>query len=66
MSGLFVDNGAVDLCGLVEEWKKDEKEMHTLPEDKRGNLLLYNYTNLRKKIITVPKDTLTNFFGLLP
>ena len=48
MTCIFENNGAVDMCQLVEEWKSDEKEMHSLPEDRRGKLLLYNYAGLRK------------------
>ena len=66
MTCIFEYNGAVDMCQLVEEWKSDEKEMHSLPEDRRGKLLLYNYSGLRKEIISVPKETLSTFFGLLP
>lgn len=40
--------------------------MALLPEDKKGHLLLYNYTELRKNIIHLPKQTLASFFALLP
>jgi len=40
--------------------------MHELSEDKKGKLILYNYSDLRKKIIHEPKKTLTYFFQLLP
>lgn len=50
----------------MEEWKKDEKEMHELSEDKKGRLILYNYSDLRRKIINVPRQTLNCFLSLLP
>jgi hypothetical protein len=66
MEKMFGENSGVELCGFVEQWKKDEREMQELAEDKRGRLLLYNYAELRKKIVHAPRHTLAAFFGLLP
>lgn len=30
MASIFKENNGVELCNSVEEWKKDEKEMHEL------------------------------------
>jgi hypothetical protein len=66
MTGIFQDNNAVELCGMVDQWKKDEREMAALHEDKRGQLFLYNYGDFRRNIINLPKQTLSSFFTLLP
>jgi hypothetical protein len=66
MTAIFKDNNGVELCNYVEEWKRDEKEMHELSEDKKGRLILYNYSDLRRKIINVPRQTLNCFLSLLP
>lgn len=66
MSTIFSQSTGVDLCTYVEQWKQDEKTMAQLPEEKKGSLLLYNYSALRKHIIGIPRQTLTNFFALLP
>ena len=51
---------------MVNQWKQDEKEMSELNEDKKGRLLLFNYAHFRRNIINLPKNTLANFFALLP
>ena len=51
---------------MVDQWKRDEREMGELNEDKKGKLLLFNYADFRKNIINLPKQTLSNFFTLLP
>lgn len=66
VTAIFRDNTAVELCNYVEEWKRDEKEMHELAEEKKGRLILYNYTDLRRKIVNVPRQTLNCFLSLLP
>ena len=40
--------------------------MAELSEDKKGTLLLYNFSQFRKNIINLPKQTLACFFSLLP
>jgi hypothetical protein len=66
MGAIFHDNNGVELCNYVEEWKRDEKEMHELTEDKKGRLILYNFADLRRKIVGVPRQTLSQFLSLLP
>ena len=66
MPNIFKNNNAVELCNEVEQWKRDEKQMHQLADEKNGRLILYNYTELRKKIINSPKSTLNCFLSLLP
>ena len=66
MANIFRENNGVELCNFVEQWKRDEKEMAGLVEEKRGRLLLYNYAELRRNIVGAPKQTLSAFFALLP
>ena len=40
--------------------------MNELSEEKKGKLLIYNYNQLRKNIVNIPKQTLNCFFSLLP
>lgn len=40
--------------------------MHELTEDKKGRLILYNFADLRRKIVGIPRQTLSCFLSLLP
>ena len=63
---IFKESNGVELCNYVDQWKRDEKEMSQLSEDKKGKMLLYNYSQFRRNIINLPKQTLASFFSLLP
>ena len=40
--------------------------MQLLPDNKNAGLLVFNYTELRKKIISAPSQSLSLFINTLP
>ncbi len=51
---------------LVREWRQDNIDMHTLPPNKSGGLLVFDYSLLRSTMHEVPKKTLNAFLAQLP
>lgn len=64
---IFAQNTAAECAQYVREWKQDNQVMGLLPENnKDAKLLVFNYSELKKKIMSAPSQTLASFIAHLP
>jgi hypothetical protein len=63
---LFTQHTASEYCQLVREWKQDNQDIQLLPDNKSAGLLVFNYSELRKKMVSAPNQTLIAFLQHLP
>ena len=63
---IFKVHSASEYMQLVREWRQDDVDMHLLPVNKSGGLLIFDYSLLRSTMHEIPKKTLNLFLAQLP